>query len=288
MSRLTIIILNFNTKDLTQRAIQSCLDLGFRGLDVVVVDNASTDGSQEELKQVASGESRVRCIFLKENIGFAAGNNVALKEIDSEFAMLLNSDAYFPTNADVESSLDFMDQYQDVGILSPYVKLGNGNIDPACHRGFPTPWNAWSYFLGFEKTGILKTVFGGYHQTWKDLTTIHEIDACTGAAMILRTEAVEEVGLLDEQFFMYGEDLDWCFRFKELEWKIIFFPTLTVIHDKHSSGLKKEKRDKRQGSTTKEAFYDAMKLFYKKHYAHVYPRVVTWITYLGIDFAKHK
>jgi GT2 family glycosyltransferase len=77
--------------------------------------------------------------------------------------------------------------------------------------------------------------------------------------MIIRTTALEEVGLMDEQFFMYGEDLDWCFRFKELEWRILFFPALSVVHDKHSSGLKK-KHGKSQ-----EAFYEAMKLFYKKH-----------------------
>lgn len=263
MSTLTIIILNYNTKDLTLRAVQSCLDLTFPGISIVVVDNASTDGSADALQKYVSHNTHVNVVELSENKGFAAGNNVALKDVDSEYVMLLNSDAYFPKETDIESALDFMDQYKDIGVLSPYVKLSNGKIDPASHRGFPTPGNAVAYFSGLEKiTRSLpgfNRVFGGYHQTWKDVARIHDIDACTGAAMILRKEAIEEVGLLDEQFFMYGEDLDWCFRFRETEWRIVFFPNLTVIHDKHSSGLKKK------ASKSTDAFYEAMKLFYKKH-----------------------
>lgn len=259
MSKLTVIILNYNTKDLTIRAIQSCLDLKYKDLEIVVVDNASTDGSVEEMKKIESGELRVQMIALHDNKGFAAGNNVALKNVSSEYVMLLNSDAYFQNGADLETAIDFLDQQKEIGVLSPFVKLGNGKIDPASHRGFPTPWNALTYFSGLEKSGVAKRLFGGYHQTWKGTDTIHDIDACTGAAMILRTEAVNEVGLLDEAFFMYGEDLDWCFRFTELDWRIVFFPNLIVNHDKHSSGLKK-KHGKSQ-----EAFYEAMKLFYKKH-----------------------
>jgi GT2 family glycosyltransferase len=259
MSRLSVIILNYNTKELTQRSIQSVLDLAYKDIEVTVVDNASTDGSVEAFEKLGRKEHRLDVIPLRENNGFAAGNNVALRKIESDYVMLLNSDAYFPADADVETALDFLDTYKDIGVLTPLVKLSNGKLDPASHRGFPDPWNALCYFAGLEKTGFLKRLFGGYHQTWKDLSIIHDVDACTGAAMIVRTEAMQEVGLLDEQFFMYGEDLDWCYRFKESEWRIIFFPALHVIHDKHSSGLKKGH------SKTKDAFYDAMKLFYQKH-----------------------
>ncbi|MEP7166970.1 MAG: glycosyltransferase family 2 protein [Candidatus Woesebacteria bacterium] len=263
MAKITIIILNFNTKDLTVRAIESCLSLSYPNIDVVVVDNASSDDSVSAFKSLQKKDTRLHVIASETNVGFAGGNNLALREVDSDYVMLLNSDAYFAAKSDLETALDFMDQYKDIGMLSPYVTLGSGKIDPACHRGFPSPWNAWSYFLGLEKYTRsipgLNRLFGGYHQTWKNLNVIHDIDACTGAAMILRREAIEEIGLLDEQFFMYGEDLDWCFRLKEEEWRIVFFPHLHVIHDKHSSGLKK-KHEK-----SKDAFYEAMKLFYKKH-----------------------
>lgn len=273
MERLTIIILNYNTKELTLRAIQSCLALPYQDLRVIIVDNASTDGSGKEISDLEKREQRISFVQLPNNLGFAGGNNVALKEVTSEYVMLLNSDAYFPESADIESALDFMDQYSDVGMLSPYVQLSSGRLDPASHRGFPNPWNAVCYFAGLEKIGLLKRLFGGYHQTWKDTQKIHDIDACTGAGMIIRRTAMEEVGLLDERFFMYGEDLDWCFRFKEYEWRIVFYPQLKVIHDKHSSGIKKMKgeREKVKGEEeeirqrTKDAFYDAMKLFYQKH-----------------------
>lgn len=263
MAKLTIVILNYNTKDLTLRAIQSCLDLKFKDLSIVVVDNASSDGSAMVFGALAKREPRLQLKIQNENSGFAIGNNVALRELDSAYVMLLNSDAYFAEHGDLESVLDFMDQYQDIGVLSPYVKLASGQIDPACHRGFPTPWRALTYFVGLEQATkavpILNRVFAGYHQTWKNLREIHDIDACSGAAMIVRRNAIEEVGLLDEQFFMYGEDLDWCFRFKENEWRVIFFPKLQVIHDKHSSGLKKKH------GKSREAFYEAMRLFYQKH-----------------------
>lgn len=259
MAKLTIVILNYNTKDLTVRAIQSCLDLHYKDIQIIVVDNASTDGSVDTFHQIEKNEARVSVISLQENNGFAAGNNVALKKVTSDYVMLLNSDAYFPSDENIETALDFLDHYTDIGVLSPYVKLGNGKIDPASHRGFPYPLNSLFYFAGLEKLKGFGRIFGGYHQTWKDLSTIHDIDACTGAAMVIRKTALDEVGLLDERFFMYGEDLDWCFRFKAADWRIIFFPSLTVIHDKHSSGLKK------RASKSKDAFYDAMKLFYKKH-----------------------
>ena len=259
MAKLTIIILNYNTKDLSVRAIESCLDLPYKDLNVIVVDNASSDDSVPAFKELAKKDKRLEVQVSDTNVGFAGGNNIALRTTESEYVMLLNSDAHFVQGADLETALDFMDRYPDVGMLSPYVRLGNGKIDPACHRGFPTPWNAFCYFVGLEHSGILPKVFGGYHETWQDKNKIHDIDACTGAAMILRREAIEEVGLLDEQFFMYGEDLDWCFRLKENEWRILFFPHLEVIHDKHSSGLKKKH------GKSKDAFYEAMKLFYKKH-----------------------
>ena len=173
MAKLSIVILNYKTKDLTVRAIRSCLDLAFKDLHIYVVDNASGDDSLESFREFARKEPRLTVIGEKENRGFAAGNNVALKLIESEYVMLLNSDAYFPQDADIEIALDFMDQYQDIGVLTPFVRLSNGKIDPACHRGFPNPWNAVCYFAGLEKTNVLKRLFGGYHQTWKNLATIH-------------------------------------------------------------------------------------------------------------------
>lgn len=271
MATVSIVILNYNTPELTIRAVQSCIDLSYKDFAIYVVDNASSDDSLHQFKESFAKNSKVTIISSKTNLGFAGGNNLALKEITTPFVMLLNSDAYFPTGSTIEKVLEYFQSHPTVGMVTPFVQLSNGSIDPACHRGIPTPWNAFCYFAKLEKltasVPALNRLFGGYHQTWKDTSTIHPVQACSGAAMFVRLQAMEEVGLLDERFFMYGEDLDWCYRFSQLHWDIHFVPLLTVIHDKHSSGLKK--KTKVQHHTihrqTKTAFYDAMRLFYQKH-----------------------
>lgn len=276
MNRLSIVILNYNTKNLTLRAVRSAVEKTTNDTTVVVVDNASTDGSVQVLEELSKTTNRLSITTLPKNIGFAGGNNVALRTITSTYIMLLNSDATIDTGS-VADALDFMDQYQDIGILAPYIRLPSGAIDPACHRGFPTPWNAFCYFSGLERLcapiPVLNRLTGGYHQIWKRARTFHDIDACSGAAMIVRKSALDEVGLLDEQFFMYGEDLDWCYRFRMHEWRILFYPELTIMHTKHSSGIKPTSSEARAAKqVTRAAFFDAMELFFRKHH-----RGPTWI-----------
>lgn len=271
MATVSIVILNYNTPELSIRAVESCLDLNYKDLEVYLVDNASSDQSLEQFKSRFEKNPIIKIISSTTNLGFAGGNNLALKEITAPYVMLLNSDAYFPSGSDLEKSVAYLNAHSVVGMLTPFVALGDGSIDPACHRGIPNPWNAFCYFSKLEKIStpipIANRIFGGYHQTWKDISQIHTVEACTGAAMIVRRQAMEEVGLLDERFFMYGEDLDWCYRFTQLHWEIHFYPLLRVIHDKHSSGLKKTVKATRHRvhHQTKTAFYDAMRLFYQKH-----------------------
>lgn len=283
MADVTIVILSFNTATLTIRAVESCLALHSPDIQVVVVDNASTDDTVPALQKLLKKEKRLSLLTLKENLGFAAGNNAALKSIQTPYTFLLNSDAYFSPDFQLDVLLTYMNDHDDVGVVSPFVQLPTGQLDPASHRGFPTPWNAVCYFSGLEtvtKNTRFAPWFGGYHQTWKDRTTVHDIEACTGAAMLVRTKAIEEVGLFDEAFFMYGEDLDWCYRFWQKNWKIVFYPDEIVMHDKHSSGLKKGH------SHSRHAFYEAMKLFYKKHYRDRYPSFVYTLTMFGIDIKE--
>ncbi|HSW89454.1 MAG TPA: glycosyltransferase family 2 protein [Patescibacteria group bacterium] len=272
---LTIVILSYNTSELTLRSVESVLALQ---LKCVVVDNHSSDDTIRKLQTLQ--DDNLKIIALQENKGFASGNNVALQKVTTEFVMLLNSDAYFDKETNLLSIMEYFSQHPEIGVMTPKVVLRNGALDPACHRGFPTPWNALCYFGKLEKLSwgfpILNRLFGGYHQTWKDLSIVHEVDACTGAAMLIRKSAMDAVGLLDEQFFMYGEDLDWCYRFKKKGWRIVYFPAVIVHHDKHSSGLKKGH------SQSTHAFYEAMKLFYHKHYRHTFLSglIITAINFL--------
>lgn len=254
--------------------------------EVIVVDNASTDGSMEMVKKTFPW---VRTIANKENMGFAAGNNVGIRVAKGQYIMLMNSDAELYVNFPLTEILEYMDVHKDVGIVSPKVVLRDGSLDNACHRGEPSPWNALTYYSGLERmfgyTPLLNRIVGGYHQTWKSHNTIHDIDACTAAAIIVRATAIDEVGLLDEQFFMYGEDLDWCLRFKKGGWRIVFYPHVHVLHHKNKSGIARDDdhpEKHRIKKRTHAHFFDTMVLFYDKHYLSAYPRVVQALVHGGI------
>lgn len=181
-----------------------------------------------------------------------------------------------------------MEKNKDVGILTVKVLLTNEMIDPASHRGFPNLWNAFCYFSGLEKllgkVPIVGRFFGGYHLTYLDLTTPHEIDSPTGAFFLTRKKILDDIGGFDEEFFMYGEDLDLAFRIKQLGYRVLYYPFYTVTHIKHASGLQNENGDVRK--KMKESFYESMKIFYQKHYAKHYPALCNLLVYHVIDLKK--
>lgn len=286
MTRLSIVILSYNTRMYLAKALSSIEAQKQSDWEVIVVDNASTDGSVEMVKKAFSW---VRVIAHKENMGFAAGNNTGIRVAKGQYIMLMNSDAELYANSPLTGILEYMDAHKDVGVVSPKVVLSDGSLDKACHRGNPNPWNALMYYGGFERmfgyVPLLNRIVGGYHQTWKSHNTTHDIDACTGAAMIVRATAIDEVGLLDDQFFMYGEDLDWCYRFKKGGWRVVFYPRVCVLHHKNKSGIARDDdhpEKHRIKKRTHAHFFDTMVLFYDKHYLSAYPRVVQTLVHGGI------
>lgn len=272
---LSIIILNYNGKDWLEKLLPTLQSywLGrtkFKA-EVVVVDNASTDDSVAYLEH----QTNIRLIRSDRNGGFAYGNNLALKDLTSRYAMLLNSDTeLLPKGSDMDKLIDFMDASPNVGVVTPSLRLDSGLTDLACHRGEPTPWAAFSYFSGLERIFPRSRRFGQYHQTHHPMHVIHDIDACSGAAMLVRTEALAKVGLLDERFFMYAEDIDWCRRFREAGYRVVYHPEVTLIHHKYQSGL--ENGDKALRNETRKWFYETMLQYYDKHYAKRYPGICRW------------
>ena len=234
---LTIIVVNYNGKHWLERLLPELqaqvLQPGLLRCEVVVVDNGSTDGSPAELEQWPW----VRVIASPTNLGFAAGNNLALENCRSRYVFLLNTDTSIPAEGKLDTLVEYMDQHPQVGVLTPYVVLSNGLLDPACHRGEPTPWASFTYLSGLERLFPRSRCLGSYHQGWKDSSKVHTIDACSGAAMMVRTSAMQTVGLLDERFFMYAEDLDWCRRFREAGFEVVYYPGATIIHHKYQSGI---------------------------------------------------
>ncbi|KKU23429.1 MAG: Glycosyl transferase family 2 [Microgenomates group bacterium GW2011_GWC1_46_15] len=252
MTRLSIIILSYNTKQYLEQVLRSLARVKKNDWEVIVVDNASQDGSAQMVKEEFPF---VKCIMNKKNVGFSAGNNSGIRRAQGAYVLLLNSDTEVHDAESIPTLLSYMDKHPDVGVVTPKVVLADGTMDMASH------------------------------QTWKGVEYTHEVDACTAAAMLVRAAAIDEVGLLDEQFFMYGEDLDWCYRFRKAGWKIVYNPEATIIHHKNKSGVQVETNDEIGKMTKKQAtsqFFDTMELFYRKHYGKVYPRWFLGVVQFGV------
>lgn len=285
---LSIIVLSFNTKELLRECLASIKKNAPPTLrsELIVVDNASIDGSADVVR---SEFPKITLIENKENVGYTKGNNMAIKKAKGRYVLFLNTDTVVHKNT-LETMVDFMDEYKDAGTATCRVELPNGKLDDSCHRGFPTPWRALLHFTGLSKLFPNSMLLNGYHLGWRDLNKIHQIDSCSGAFMIVRRSAGEEVGWWDEDFFWYGDDLDFCYRLKKKGWKVYFVPTVKILHYKGVSGgiksisqhLTRATRQTRLRAT--KARFEAMKIFYQKHYMNKYPKPITWLVIQGIEF----
>lgn len=283
---ISIIIVSYNTKEFLQKCLNSIKSsTGRLTREVFVIDNASQDSSAKLVKEKYEW---VHLIESSKNLGFAKAANQAVKKAKGRYILLLNPDTILEKNT-LWETLKFMDKNPEAGVSTCRVELESGEIDWASHRGFPTPWRSFSYFSRLSKLFPNSKLFGGYHLEYEDLRRIHEIDSPSGAFYLVRQEAVKKVGLLDEDYFMYAEDLDWSYRIKEAGFKIFYYPKVKVTHSKgaasgmHSIKSKATSKDRRQAT---ESFYETMKIFYKKHYENKHPRLVKLLIFWGIDYLK--
>ncbi len=278
---VSIIIVSYNTKELLLACLTALEKTKTKEdrWEIIVVDNASMDGSVEGIKNYDLRIKNLKIIQNTENLGFAAGNNIGIKAARGKYILLLNSDTEVHEGA-VSKIREFLDAHPQAGVATGKLILPDGSMDPACHRGFPTPWAAFTYMIGLERLFPHSSLFARYHQGYKDLATAHEIDSPSGAFFMVRREVIERIGMLDEDYFMYGEDLDWSYRIKQAGWQIWFVPDTTVLHRKKRSG--RANVDPMVRKQTERYFYDTMRLFYKKHYARRYGLLVTGSVLLGI------
>jgi GT2 family glycosyltransferase len=216
---------------------------------------------------------------------------LGVQEANGRYILFLNPDIEVHAET-LEGMIQFMDQHQDAGAATCKLLMPNGKIDDASHRGFPTPWNSFCHFLGLAKIFGKTKLFGGYNLGYLGLTKTHEIDALAGAFMLVRRKAGEKVGWWDEDYFFYGEDLDFCYILKQKGWKIYYVPEYSVLHYKGvSGGIKKVSHDITTASEetkikSQQERFRAMRLFYKKHYEQKYPWFVTRLVYLGISLKQ--
>lgn len=285
-NELAVIIVNYNTKQL----LDDCLESVFRadapkgGLQVIVVDNASVD---ESMDMVDKKYPAVLAIRNSENLGFAKANNVGVEASDARYVLFLNSDTVVKRYSLVKP-LKYLRTHPKVGAITIKLYLKDGTIDFDNHRGYPTPWASISKFTGLAKLFPKSTFFNSYHLGFQKLDKIHQIPVAAGSYMMMPTKLFRNIGMWDETYFFYGEDIDLCYRINEAGYKIIYYPKVSTLHLRGaSSGIRKE--NAKSTASTKahkiklaKSSADAWKTFYKKFYSKRYPFFVTALVLAGI------
>jgi len=261
MSDLGLIIVSYNVSDLLGECLRSVFASGGVTAHVAVVDNASEDGSATMVKQRFP---QATVIESPTNGGYAYANNLGLRLLQElpdppHYVLLLNPDTVVPADG-LRRMLDYMEARPDVGVAGPKLVLRDGSLDLACRRSFPSPYVSFCRIAGLSKLFPRSRLFGRYNLTYLDPDREAEVDSVVGAFMMVKWKAFQDAGLLDESFFLYGEDLDWAYRMKEHGWRVMYNPALKVLHHKGESSRRNSKR------ATSE-FYRAMLIFYHKHYA---------------------
>ena len=269
---LSIVIVNYNTEQL----LRSCLESVYAGangtpMDIWVVDNHSRDDS---VRMVRSLFPQVNVMENPANTGFSQANNLVVSKCRSDLILLLNPDTLIIDDA-IERMVKFMEANPKVGIAGCKVLNRDGTLQLSCRRSIPTPPVAFYRLTGLSRLFPNHPKIASYNMTYESPERTHEVDAVSGAFMMIRREVVEQVGLLDERFFMYGEELDWCLRAKRAGWSVAYHPDAQIVHYKGES----TKTNSRKAAFE---FYRAMYLFHRKHFAKDCSPLLNAAIYTGI------
>ncbi|NQX66712.1 glycosyltransferase family 2 protein [Paenibacillus alba] len=269
---LSIIVLNYKTRDLTLACIQSVFSSSTSyNFEIILIDNASNDGI---IQAINEQYPQVVTIANTDNVGFSKANNQGIQVAKGRYVLLLNSDTIVQPDT-LDTMVHFMDENPSVGASGCKIVLPDGSLDKACKRGFPTPSASFYYAFGFSKLFPKKPRFNQYQLGYLNPDDEYPIDSLVGAFMLIRREAIEQVGMLDEEFFMYGEDIDWCYRIKQAGWVNYYYPRTHIVHYKGASSRRKPFKIIYE-------FHRAMILFHNKHYRHKYSWLTNAIVYSGV------
>ncbi len=262
MTTIAAIIVNYNAGDKLRRAVAGAL--ACPSIDrLVVADNGSRDRSLETLPK----HPRLSILRHGRNLGFAAANNSAIGSIEASYYLLLNPDAVIDEPA-IATMYRFMEAHPDIGMCGPRILNEDGSEQRGCRREEPTPLAALSTLFGKRSAGINKV---GAPLPEHPI----EVDAISGACMFVRRQALDDVGPLDEGYFLHCEDLDWCKRFWQKGWKVIFLPDVTITHSKGGSSRGRQVR-------VEWHKHKGMARYYRKFYRDRYPRIVMVAVYTAI------
>ncbi|SMF13278.1 hypothetical protein SAMN02745866_00835 [Alteromonadaceae bacterium Bs31] len=226
MTSMSIVIVSWNTKDILRDCLISVYqNAGDENYQIIVVDNASQDGSAE---MVAEEFPQVELIVNDANVGFAAANNVGFKVATGEYILLLNSDTIVLEDA-LQKTLNYAISRPDLGVTSCRMLNADRSLQANCFM-LPSFVNSVLFLTGLYRIFPKNKFFGRAEMTWWNYDEEQEVEALKGCFMLVKREALEVVGDMDEQFFMYSEEIDWCYRFAKAGWKLGFYPGADIIH----------------------------------------------------------
>jgi len=254
---VSVVIVNYNVRDFLQNCLQSLYKSSIRNqIEVIVVDNNSSDDSMQMVKTSFPFVHRIK---LDENIGFGKANNIAIKKCSAPITLLLNPDTIVEEKT-LETMVNYLENNPSVGLAGCKLLNADGSFQLPCRRGFPTPWVSFCKVFGLQTLFPNSSLFAQYNQTFKSENETYSVDAVSGAFMVVRTSILKDVKGFDPDFFMYGEDLDLCFRIQKMGWDIAYVHTTSTIHFKGES-------TKRSTINENKHFYKAMEIFATKHFA---------------------
>lgn len=268
---VSAIVVSYNVRDLLLDSLRAFYASSDVPVEAIVVDNASTDGSADA---VAASFRQAKVIRLAVNVGFGKANNAGLQQAEGRFVLLLNPDVTVQPGC-VGRLTDFLLVRPDVGAVGPRLERPDGKLDLAARRGFPTPAAAFYRFSGLSRMFPRSSRFNRYNMGHLPETETHEIDSGTAACLLVRRAAVDRVGFFDPDYFMYGEDIDLCYRLKTGGWKVFYLPDARAVHVKGASTRQ---------STRKMLweFHRAMWTFHHKHYAADMPAFANGLVWASI------
>lgn len=278
--KLSIIFVTYKCIDKFKVAIDAVLASRVNfDYEIVVVDNDSQDGTVEMLQQDYVGKKAVPITLITNtNEGFAKGNNRGLKASVGDYKLLLNPDTKVAPDT-LQIMMDFMESGKakdlHVGISTCKLVKGDGKLDLACRRSLPDPWNSFMRVSGLSFLFPKSKNIASYNLTHTSDDEEMEIGSCVGAFMLISPACFSAVGLLDEQFWMYGEDIDYCKSAQEKGFKVWYYPKTTTLHLKGQSSRKNSKQALYE-------FHNVMWKYYRKHLYTKYPFLLNWLVYVGI------
>lgn len=271
--KLSVIIVNYNVKNFLQQLLQSLFKSVVRfGFEIIVVDNNSVDGSVAMLEN--NYKDKIKLIVNKDNLGFSKANNIGIKASEGSYILLLNPDTLVMEDT-LQKMVDFMDLHPNAGAVGVKMLDGEGKYLPESKRGLPTPKTALYKMLGLSKIFPKSKKFGQYHLGFLSKEETHEVDVLSGACMMISKNVLEQVGLLDEDYFMYGEDIDLSYQIKKAGYKNYYFPETNIIHFKGES-------TKKGSLNYVKMFYQAMLIFFDKNISHQQNKILIFLIKGGI------